>query len=144
MSDRPLQVRSVSHAGIVVANVDAVGEFFEHVLGLRRLYDESSAGVRLRGVAVDDVLVELIEYPEGHPMWHRSTGVTRTHLGFTVGDVALAHRRAQELGIEVLAAPQTVGPATYCYLQGPEALVVELVAYHGGARRAMQLFDQLS
>jgi catechol 2,3-dioxygenase-like lactoylglutathione lyase family enzyme len=141
MSDTPLQVGSVSHVGIVVSDLDAVGEFFEHVLGFRRLYDDSSTGVRLRGVAVDDVLIELIEYPDSHPMWHRSTGVARMHLGFTVGDVALAHRRALELGFEVLAAPKTVGPATYCYLQGPEALVVELVEYDGGSARATQLFD---
>jgi hypothetical protein len=63
------------------------------------------------------------------------------HLGFTVDDVARAHRRALELGIDVLAEPKTVGPATYCYLQGPEALVVELVHYDGGAPRAMRLFD---
>ena len=144
MNGDALQVGSVSHVGIVVADVDAVGEFFEGVLGLRRLYDTSATGSRLRGLAIDDMLVELVEYPEDHPMRHRSIGVSRMHLGFTVADVAAACQRALELGVEVLAAPQTVGPATYCYLQGPEALVVELVAYHGGAPRAMQLFDQLS
>jgi len=141
MNGDALQVGSVSHVGIVVADVDVVGEFFEGVLGLRRLYDTSATGSRLRGLAIDDMLVELVEYPEDHPMRHRSIGVPRMHLGFTVADVAAACQRALELGVEVLAPPATVGPATYCYLQGPEAIVVELVAYEGGARRALDLFD---
>ena len=140
MSSQSLQVGSVSHAGIVVADIETVSEFFEDVIGLRRWYD-FDRGARLRGLAVDDLLVELVQYPEGHPMQYRSTGASRMHLGFSVADVGVACARAKELGVEILEEPVTIGAATYCYLQGPEGLVVELVHYEGDLPRAMQLMQ---
>ena len=84
MSDRSLEVQSVSHAGVVVADVDTVGDFFEEVLGLRRLYRIDVDDKILVGFAVDDMLVELIQYPDDDPMRFRATGTARMHLGFTV------------------------------------------------------------
>ena len=133
MSDPSLEVQSVSHAGVVVEDIDTVGAFFEEVLGLKRLYRIDVDDKILVGLAVDDMLVELIQYPDDDPMRFRATGTARMHLGFTVRDFDRAVQRACDLGIEFLGEPHAVGPARFCFLRGPEDLVVEIVAYEGGA-----------
>jgi catechol 2,3-dioxygenase-like lactoylglutathione lyase family enzyme len=119
--------------------MESVGGFFEGVLGLRRTYDHKMAGIWLRGLAVDDLSIELIEYPDDHPMRVRATGIARMHLGFTVADIDRAERNARSQGIEILVTTHATGPAKYCYLRGPEGIVVELVEYEGGLTRASQL-----
>lgn len=140
MNDQTLAVRSVSHAGVVVEDASAVADFFERVLGLRRLYRHDADGKVLVGLAVDDLLIELIQYPDDDPMRFRATGTARMHLGFTVDKFERAVRRARELGVDILQDPHAAGPAQFCFLRGPEELVVEIVAYEGGATRATQLF----
>jgi catechol 2,3-dioxygenase-like lactoylglutathione lyase family enzyme len=140
MTDQTLEVRSVSHAGVVVEDVDTVAAFLEGALGLQRLYRHEADGKVLMGLAVDDLLIELIQYPDGDPMRFRATGVARMHLGFTVQDFDRAMQRVNDLDIEILGEPHAVGPARFCFLRGPEDLVVELVGYDGGARRATELF----
>ena len=141
MTDRSLEVQSVSHAGVVVADVDTVGTFFADVLGLQRLYRLDVDDKILMGLAVDDMLIELIQYPDGDPMRFRATGTAWMHLGFTVRDFDRAVQRARDLDIEFMGEPHAVGPARYCFLRGPEDLVVEIVAYEGGAARATELFS---
>jgi catechol 2,3-dioxygenase-like lactoylglutathione lyase family enzyme len=141
MTDQTLEVRSVSHAGVVVEDVDIVGAFFEGVLGLRRLYRHEADDKVLIGLAVDDLLIELIQYPDTDPMRFRANGA-RMHLGFTVADFDAAMQRARDLDIEMLGEPHAAGPARFCFLRGPEDLVVELVAYDGGARRATELLSR--
>jgi catechol 2,3-dioxygenase-like lactoylglutathione lyase family enzyme len=139
MTDQTLEVRSVSHAGVVVEDVDTVGAFFEGVLGLQRLYRHEIDDKVLVGLAVDDLLIELIQYPDPDLMRFRASGNARMHLGFTVADFDAALRRARDLDVEVLGEPHAAGPARFCFLRGPEDLVVEIVAYDGGALRATEL-----
>jgi catechol 2,3-dioxygenase-like lactoylglutathione lyase family enzyme len=142
MTGQALEVRSVSHAGVVVEHVDTVGAFFEGVLGLKRLYRHEIDGKVLMGLAVDDMLIELIQYPEGDPMRLRATGTARMHLGFTVHDFDRAVQRVIDLDIEILGEPHAAGPARFCFIRGPEDIIVEIVTYEGGASRATDLFSR--
>jgi catechol 2,3-dioxygenase-like lactoylglutathione lyase family enzyme len=140
MTGQSLKVQSVSHAGVVVEDVDTVGAFFEDVLGLRRLYRYEADGKVLMGVAVDDLLIELIQYPDSDPMGFRATGTARMHLGFTVQNFDRAVQRAHELDIEILDQPHAAGPCRFCFMRGPEDLIVEILAYESGAARATEIF----
>lgn len=135
----------MDHVGIVVEDLDAAIEFFV-ALGLEPQGDGTVGGdlvdriVGLEGVSSRYAMlrtpdgegrIELITFRspplrDGNPAAPANTTGLR-HLAFEVDDVDAALATARAHGAELVGEVVSYGNAyRFCYLRGPEGIIVEL------------------
>jgi catechol 2,3-dioxygenase-like lactoylglutathione lyase family enzyme len=137
-----LKAQSISHIGLVCRDLGAVRPFYEDILQFRRLYEATTEdGTQLLGLRLDDMLLELIQYPSGPGERARTMdGVGRLHFGVSVEDFDAALSVMKHHGVPILTGPRQEGPAKWMFVTDPEDNPVELVHYEAGVTRSMQLF----
>ena len=143
MSTDPIRTARFSHVGIVSRGLEETRSFYEDLLGFSRIFDSTREDTtRQSGFALDDILIELIQYPEGHPSLARRTQqkAAFSHIGVTVENLEAAHEVVLRRSIPILDGPRQAGPARILYILDPEGHPVELVQFEGGEKRSMELF----
>jgi catechol 2,3-dioxygenase-like lactoylglutathione lyase family enzyme len=133
--------RLVSHMGMYVEDVEASLEFYEEVLGFRRLYHHDFGGHELGAVALGNSMIEFIQAGRedatagGHPQGE----VHRTHLSMTVESLDASLAEIERRGIPVFRGPIEAGPSRIAFVVGPDQRLVELVEFSGGEGTALEL-----
>jgi len=146
-----LALRTFSHLGICVADLERSTRFYVDVLGFRELFTvgfgdelvatmERPGGFTSRMLRRDDVRVELLRWDDGHtegdgtrrPMDRRGL----THLCFRVDDATELFAMARRAGGSAWPETRTTlagagpegGPVTMVYLTDPDGVRIECIA----------------
>jgi methylmalonyl-CoA epimerase len=100
-------LRSISHLGLAVRDLDAAVRLYEEVFGLRVRHRWVSEADRMRAASfrVGDLEIELMQpladdSPVGRFIARRGEGIH--HVAYKVDDVADALRRARVAGVETI------------------------------------------
>ncbi|MDH5235288.1 MAG: VOC family protein [Gemmatimonadota bacterium] len=95
----------VAHVGIAVETFDGLLPFLRDVLGMPEVPLEDSDGARIRGLAADDTLVELLQSNEsGTPIekFLRKRGPGVHHLCFAVDDLDGTLAKCRAAGLRLI------------------------------------------
>jgi len=145
-------LRSFSHVGVCVSDLDRSTAFYEGVLGFRQLFtmtmgDELAATMEIDGIrfesrmlARDDVLIELLHWLEptasGDGQRRPMDRFGLTHLCFRVDEVDDLVEPAERLGGAAHLSTRAVlagmgvggGDVTVLYLTDPDGTRIEAMA----------------
>jgi catechol 2,3-dioxygenase-like lactoylglutathione lyase family enzyme len=138
-----LKAQSISHVGLVCRDLGAVSRFYEEIFQFSRLYEATTEdGTQLVGLRLDDMLLELIQYPSRPSEKARTMdGIGRLHFGVSVQDFDAALAVIKHHGVPILTEPRQEGPAKWMFVTDPEDNPVELVHFEAGVTRSTQLFE---
>lgn len=141
MSERPFQIHAIGEVAIRVTNMDAMIEFYQHVLGFRllRRFGNDVAALRIaEGVYGQVQTLTLFgeTLPPNHPdvSWAglRQASTTLHHFALTVApndyDAILDYFK--QLNVVVNTANHRWVGWRGIYVRDPENNIVELVSYH--------------
>jgi catechol 2,3-dioxygenase-like lactoylglutathione lyase family enzyme len=133
-------VRSVSHVGMYVEDVQASLRFYEDVLGFRRLYHHDFGGHELGAVALGDTMIEFIKTTQDAAVDRSRQGaVHRTHVSMTVENLDVSLAEIERRRITVFSGPIEAGPSKIAFVVGPDQRLIELVEFAGGEKTALEL-----
>jgi catechol 2,3-dioxygenase-like lactoylglutathione lyase family enzyme len=119
----------IRHLGIVVQDLERTAEFYENVLGFRRLGDARTPG-HFPGKALDlsdgEVNYSLLEPNESVTRSEWSQGAMGpNHIGVTIEDTAAVVTALKERGIEVYGAEQA-DPPRFFKFRDPDGVEVDV------------------
>jgi catechol 2,3-dioxygenase-like lactoylglutathione lyase family enzyme len=139
MAQGAIGTRSVSHVGMYVTDVVSSLEFYEEVLGFRRIYHHDFGGHQLGAVALGDAMIEFIQTQEEPTIDEQQGKAHRTHLSITVQSLDSALAEIERRGIQVSSGPMDAGPSRIAFVFAPGQRLVELVEFAGGEGTALEL-----
>jgi catechol 2,3-dioxygenase-like lactoylglutathione lyase family enzyme len=144
MANGAVGVRSVSHVGMYVEDVQASLGFYEEVLGFRRLYHHDFGGHELGAVALGDAMIEFIQTGRELPLadGQQQRVMHGTHVSVTVESLDAALAEIERRGISVFSGPMEAGPSKIAFVVGPGQRLVELVEFVGGEETALELVSK--
>ncbi len=124
--ENPVRIR---HLGIVVQDLDKTAEFYENVLGFRRLGDARTPG-HFPGKALDlsdgEVNYSLLQPNETVSRSEWSQGAMGpNHIGVTIEDTGAVVKALEERGIEVYGAEDADPPRFFKFLD-PDGVEVDV------------------
>jgi catechol 2,3-dioxygenase-like lactoylglutathione lyase family enzyme len=119
----------IRHLGIVVADLETTAEFYESVLGFKRLGDARKPG-HFPGMALDltdgEVNYSLLQPREDIPRasWSQGT-MGPNHIGVTIEDTAAVAAALKERGVEIYGAEEA-DPPRFFKFKDPDGVEVDV------------------
>jgi glyoxylase I family protein len=138
-----VDVRSLSHLGITVTDLDRSVAFYTGVLGFRVCFESRGERWSRVGLAVDEVVLELFSaFPGGSAespdmMYPGEYG--RPKIALTVADVDAAHAALTASGVAVIG-PVCVTPVSkLIFVLDPDGTLIQLHQFDGGHLRVSDM-----
>jgi catechol 2,3-dioxygenase-like lactoylglutathione lyase family enzyme len=145
MSTPPVDVTCFSHLGLTVSDLGASVDFYRHVLGFVRCYEDEQDGWTRVGMASGDTVVELFSRRSApaagrvvDPMYPMEFG--RPKMALTVADVEATYDRLVAAGITPLCPVTTTSVSRFFFITDPDGTPIQLHEFSGGQRRLAELF----
>lgn len=119
----------IRHLGIVVADLETTAEFYENVLGFKRLGDARTPG-HFPGMALDltdgEVNYSLLQPREDieRQKWSQGT-MGPNHIGVTIEDTGAVAAALKERGVEIYGAEEADPPRFFKFLD-PDGVEVDV------------------
>jgi catechol 2,3-dioxygenase-like lactoylglutathione lyase family enzyme len=143
-----------NHVGITVSNLERSLEFYSDVFGIEAgmLFDITAGAEvaeslalpehkqRVALLAIDDIVIELIEMTPSRVVDPRQDQVGYTYICFEVDDLDDVYHRLDARGYTWNSAPRTAGDhqpvagSKYCILKDPDGKNVEIMQVGPGLR----------
>jgi catechol 2,3-dioxygenase-like lactoylglutathione lyase family enzyme len=125
----------IRHLGIVVSDLERTAEFYENVLGFRRLGDVRTPG-HFPGKALDlsdgEVNYSLLEPNETVTRSEWTQGVMGpNHIGVTIEDTGAVVKELESRGIEVYGAEEA-DPPRFFKFRDPDGVEVDVATPERG------------
>lgn len=119
----------IRHLGIVVADLETTADFYENVLGFKRLGGPRKPG-HFPGMALDltdgEVNYSLLQPNEDIPRqtWSQGT-LGPNHIGVTIEDTGAVVTALKERGVEVYGAEEA-DPPRFFKFRDPDGVEVDV------------------
>jgi catechol 2,3-dioxygenase-like lactoylglutathione lyase family enzyme len=125
----------IRHLGVVVQDLERTAEFYENVLGFRRLGDVRTPG-HFPGKALDlsdgEVNYSLLQPNETVTRSEWTQGVMGpNHIGVTIEDTAAVAKELEARGIEVYGAEEA-DPPRFFKFRDPDGVEVDVATPERG------------
>lgn len=137
-------IKAIRHFGIVVKDLDESLQFYQVILGLKKVIEADedndfikkilgidNAGLKtVKLTAPDGCIVELLKFSNYSDEYEtKINNYGPTHLAFSVEDIDSSWRNLKESGITFVSSPQLSpnGYAKVAFCQAPEGTYIELV-----------------
>ncbi len=126
-----LSVRSIDHLAVIAKDLERSRHFYEEILGMEPVERPAFSFPGLWFQAGDTQVHVILEGPEAGPAgmaeFQGTMPARGTHFAFEVENCEEAARKLADLGIEIVAGPQSRpdGPRQL-YIHDPDGYTVEL------------------
>ena len=142
---RKIQIKGIRHIGIVVENLEKMFNFYQNILGMRKVIDtveenkyiDKIIGLKnirlhlIKLVAEDNLVIELLKYENlenkssKKEVWKQGL----SHIAIGVTNIDEIYKRFTEIGLIFNSEPAVSSDnyAKICFCQDPEGNYLELV-----------------
>ena len=135
-----VSVRSLSHVGLTVTDIDRSTAFYRDILGFKIRFEFRAETWCRVGLSVDEVLLELFSpFPGGdrplsdHMMYPGPYG--RPKIALTVTDVERAYEALLAAGQDVVGPVCETPVSKLIFLRDPDGTWIQLHQFGGGQLR---------
>lgn len=140
-------IKGVHHIAINVTNMEQSLKFYQHVLGLRPLFEPQEGSgsnlekaIRVSGAKLKyamlqsgETFVELIQYlsPKGKPYDRKNCDTGNMHLAFCVSNIDETFAELKEKGVKFNAPPMKIDAGAlkgkaFAYFTDPDGVTLEI------------------
>jgi catechol 2,3-dioxygenase-like lactoylglutathione lyase family enzyme len=130
MTTSAIDIHSLDHLVLTVADLDETIDFYEHVLGMRPVrFGDGRRALEFGPSKIN--LHETGREIEPHARMPVSGSADLCLVTTTPPDQVLAHLRARNVTVEIGPVPRTGarGPITSVYVRDPDGNLIEIASY---------------
>ena len=129
-------IEKIDHIGIAVKNIEESKKFFEDMLGLKVVFEETlpDSGVKVLGLSVGESRIELLEaYRENSPIekFIEKRGEGIHHIAFKVNDIGKALNLLKSKGVKLIDEEPRIGAEgkriAFVHPKSTHGILMELV-----------------